>query len=255
MMHIITNNQIKFLKSLKKRKAREEANSFLVEGIKLCDEILQSKFSTKLLVISETQIEKFSDTIEKYLKRNIPIFIAKDAAFEQFSDTQNPQGIVALASIKEMQFDLQSNFIVLDSVSDPGNLGTIIRTADWFGINNIFVFGDAVDVFNPKVVRSSMGSIFRINVVNIENNIDLVKKVFPNSTIFAASLDANQTIYQMQKPNNIGLVFGSESHGISPKAKSIVDEFYKIDTQSKAESLNLAVSVGISLFYFTQNNQ
>jgi TrmH family RNA methyltransferase len=187
---------------------------------------------------------------EMFHKKNIPVYIARKQQFEQLCDTKTPQSILAVVHNLDYQLSLNSPIIILESISDPGNFGTIIRTADWFGINHIITGSNSVDKYNPKVIRSTMGSIFRCNIQYIEDLLPFLHKASGDYEIYGASLKAKMTIEECKPKKKFILIFGNEAKGISQDIQSQLHFAYKIIGKGKAESLNLAVSVGISLYHF-----
>ena len=247
----LSNNQAKFIKSLSNSNIRKETNSFLVEGQKCCSELLNSNYLVSFIVInSDDTTNKNNPIITEAQKRNIKIFQIKNSIFEKLCDTKTPQSVIAIAQIQSNSiFDNQS-FIALDNVSDPGNVGTIIRTADWFGIKQIIFFDNSVDKYSPKVIRSSMGSIFRINIIEEKDNYNILKKHFPAIPIFAASLNGKIDLKSIHPTKKFGLIVGNEARGISAKLNKFITQSIFIGGQGTAESLNVAVATGIALFHF-----
>src|SRR5690606_4407060 len=142
------------------------------------------------------------------------IYTAPKHKFRQLVKQKTPEGILAVVGLKELEFDPNESFIALDGVADPGNVGTIIRTADWFGIKQVFLGAESADQFGPKVVRSSMGSIFRLKVLYKENLAEFLKENFSKIDIFAADSNAKKPVEKIKHNGKFGLVFGSESHGL-----------------------------------------
>lgn len=247
----LSQNLKKFVKSLQNRKEREQANMFVVEGYKLCKELLISKHPVEFIVITGNTDEHIINLANQFFKNGVRIYKARHQQFVQLCDTKSPQGILAVAKISTQQVDYEKPFIILDGVNDPGNLGTIIRTADWFGFKHIVLCGEAVDYYNAKAVRASMGSLFRCNVTNSNDISGFIKKHYSDSKLYGATLTAKSNIHSIMPTANFGLVFGSEAHGISPFLIKQLDEEFLIPGKGSAESLNVAVSVGIACFHFS----
>jgi len=238
-----------FIKSLKKSKFRKEENLFLTEGKKLCAELFSSNFKTKFVVINKDEIDaEIEILINNFHKKNIQIYETKNSIFENLCDAISPQGIIAVAEQKKSQIISNTSFIALDNISDPGNVGTIIRTAEWFGIKQIVLVGNCANPYSPKVVRSSMGSIFRMNFIYCENTVDIFRENFNQIDIFAASLDANFDLKEIVASKEFGLIVGNETRGISSFFDKIITKKFLIKGFGKAESLNVAVATGVSLF-------
>lgn len=237
-MSEITKNQLKLVRSLNQKKTRAETGLFVVEGKKNVEELINSNWDIEFVALTASANIDYSDTLE---------ISPKD--LKQVSSLKNPDGILAVA--KQKQFDLDFNrdelVLALDNINDPGNLGTIIRTADWFGIKNIICSPTTVDCYNPKVVQSTKGSLFHINI----NYFDLeeVLKKF-SGEIIGAALDGEP--FSLSKTNgNTILLMGSESHGISSKLESLLTKKVLIPKKGKAESLNVGIATGILLAQLT----
>lgn len=246
----ITNNLRKVIISLKDKKSREQEKMFIIEGEKLCRELLLSDVLCELVVIRSTSKEETLELAEEFENRGVAVYVSRSAQFDNLCDTKSPQDIIAIAKIQETNLILNESYIALDGVNDPGNLGTIIRTADWFGFKNIILGNNSVDRFNPKTVRSTMGSLFRLNIINAENLADFIEN---NSGIktYGASLQGRKLLSEIRPPEKCGLIFGSEAWGISKEVIKVINEPFKIEGFGSAESLNVAVSVGVTLYHFS----
>lgn len=241
---MVSKTTIKFIKSLKQKKFRIQHGCFSVEGPKMVDELLQSDFRVRNIIGTASWIEKQGKSSGP--ANELVEISAKD--LERISGLKTPNQVLAVAEIPKWKVpvpkDLSGLVLALDGISDPGNLGTILRIADWFGIREVICSEDTVDVFNPKVVQASMGSLFRVRVVyghlaDFLNNPDL--KLLK----FGAVMDG-ENIYKKKLPAEGLLVIGSESHGISPGVASEIDVGLTIPASAEAtESLNAAVATGI----------
>jgi TrmH family RNA methyltransferase len=247
----LTNNLKKIISGLKDKKNREEENLFVVEGEKLCEELLSSSYICELVVLRSTSKEHIFKLADKFEANGIAVYIARSAQFENLCDTKTPQDIIAVVRIQQKELIIDGSYIALDGISDPGNLGTIIRTADWFGFKNIVLGNNSVDRFNPKTVRSTMGSLFRLNILSIDNLADFLRQ--NNAyTSYGASLKGSIFMDSIKVPEKFGLVFGNEANGLSKEVENEINILYKIKGYGKAESLNVGVSVGISAYYFSK---
>lgn len=242
----------KFIKSLHQKSFRDENGLFVAEGEKLAEELLASGYTAEFIVVRESSAVNIIDIVDKFSERGVPVYIAPKHQFEQLCDTKTPQGIIAVVNQKEQTFFPKESFIALDGIADPGNVGTIIRTADWFGIKQVVIGSECADGFNPKTVRSSMGSIFRVSVLYADDLAAFLKTKFKSVKTFGADLNAETLIEKVKPTKQYGLVFGNESKGISSEVSSVLSSTYKIPGIGEAESLNVAVSVGISLYHFTK---
>lgn len=246
----LTDKKRKLIKSLSLKKHRDKNRLFLAEGEKCCNELLKSQYKTEFLVVSESFTGKDIFLI-KAKEKNIHVYQTDTRTFEKISDTKTPQGIMGIAAIHANRINPLSNFIVLESISDPGNLGTIIRTCDWFGIENIILSKDSIDCYNPKVVRSAMGSLFRENLIYTDDIHSLTATYFPRIKTYAADIRSENSLKEIDPPERYGLMFGSESAGLSDDMIVSATHSYKIQGKGMAESLNLGISVAISLYYFS----
>ena len=231
---MITKNQIKLIKSLRLKKNRKQYAFFVAEGDKIVDELLESDLET----VNIFSISKKYKNSKNYISIN-------STQLKQISYLKSPNNVLGIFKIpKNKEIDFNSNIIALEEINDPGNLGTIIRLCDWFGIKNIICSPKSVDCYNPKVVQSSMGSICRVNISYM--NLD---KLFDskNYNIVAADIEG-QNLGDFTFSNNQIIFFGSESSGFSKKLSSQIDKKITIKRYNdNVESLNLAVSVGIVL--------
>lgn len=254
MKELITlnNSQKKLIKSLHSKKYRQKEKLFLAEGLKICTELFNNKLEqTEMIVVPTNLRDKELKLAKEFLKANITIYKTQQSIFNQICDSISPQGILGIVKFYEQKIISEKSFIAIENISDPGNLGTIIRTADWFGYKQVIINNESVDIYNSKTVRSSMGSIFRVNTIQVDNLNNFILKNFKNHKIYLADLNSNQYLEDLPKTKKHGLIFGNESNGLS---KDIIDTFnnhYSIRGFGKSESLNLAVSAAISMYYFT----
>ena len=243
---MISKQKIKFISSLKHNKYRLKSNCFIAEGEHVVNSFIDSNFEIKFILST-------NDLSDLYQKLDYSMITKKE--LYKISCLKNPSNILAVIVKKKIEFtpkniNYEFPIILLDGVSDPGNMGSIIRTADWFGINSIYVSDDCVDVFNPKVVQATMGSLARVSVyrVNLPNLVCNLKK--HNVTCYGACLSGDN-IYKLNKQSKSALVFGNESHGISVQLQEKLDKKILIPSKNKfIDSLNVAVSFGIILSEF-----
>ena len=235
---MITKNQIKLIKSLRLKKNRIQSGFFIAEGEKIIDELLQSKLET-VHIFSTVNKYNFSDYY-------IPI---KNTQLKQISNLKTPNKVVGLFKIpKNSVIDFNSNIIALEEINDPGNLGTIIRLCDWYGIKNIICSTNSVDCYNPKVIQASMGSISRVNI----SYMDLEKLVADKNHKTVMADLKGEKLRNFNFSKNQIIFFGSESNGFSKKISSKIENKITIEgLNNNVESLNLATSVGIILYELT----
>ena len=231
---MIARNQIKLIKSLRLKKNRIQSGFFIAEGEKIIDEFLDSKL----------EVVNIFSTLDKYNVSDYFISI-NSSQLKQISNLKTPNKVLGLFKVpKNSEIDLNSNIVALEEINDPGNLGTIIRLCDWFGIKNIICSINSVDCYNPKVVQASMGSICRVNISYMDFRKLLDGK---NYNTVAADLEG-QNLRDFNFSENQIIFFGSESNGLSKKLSSQIDNKITIQRfNDNVESLNLATSVGIIL--------
>lgn len=242
------NEQIKHIKKLFQKKYREEYSEFVIEGIKIVKEALAEKVNLKSIYINEQNKDEILREIPEIEKMNTSI--VENSVFCDISDVVNPQGIIAIvekASSNKISYD-EKLFLILDGISDPGNMGTIIRTADSLNMKQIIVSKNTLDIYNPKVVRSTMGAIFRVNVIYVE---DLVKEVENLKSreikVYSTDLRTDKSIYSINYENS-AIVIGNESNGVSREVLDASSDRIKIPMNGKTESLNAAVATSIVLY-------
>ena len=243
-MEVITskdNELIKKIKKLKEKKYRDQENSYIMEGIKLLKEAIQEKAKIKQIVLCD-DCEK-QENIPKEFMYEIAkydcIYVTKKI-FKYLSEVQTPQGILAVIekNNKDKEIDYSQDIIVaLDDVQDPGNLGTILRTVDSIGITQILVSKGTADSYNPKVVRSTMGAIFRIKIIECEDLAKTLKEVRKHKfKIVVSSLQTENSIYDINYNKKV-IVIGNEANGVEEKIQEIADEKVKIPMLRKNRKL------------------
>ena len=231
----ITKSNVKHLRLLHS-KYRQKYNQFIVEGYKSVREFINSAYKCVALYGKE-------DALAEFYNHNFEKYICNTKELQQISTLKNPQDIVGVFEIPALKpIDYKQDFIIaLDDMRDPGNLGTVIRTADWFGLNQILCSETCVDAFNPKVVQASMGSLSRINVVYTDL-LNELKTAKLHTLVFA---DMEGKAYQNFNWDKNIVVIGNEANGISTDLKKMKHELIAIPQKGKAESLNAAVSAAI----------
>jgi len=228
---LITNQEIRLIKSLDSKSERLDNGLFVVEGVKNVEELISSDYE----IVKVFSTSEYFSKVASYEK-------VTDKELSRITHLKTPNQVLALVKIPTYSEPIKGETtLVIDGVNDPGNLGTIIRTADWFGIRQIVCSENSVDVYSPKVVMSTMGSIFRVRVV-YTSLVDFIK----NSPLksYAAVLngmDLNETKFD----SNALLVMGSESHGISEPVQKVCSNKITISGSGNCESLNLGIATGI----------
>ena len=245
---MISKSKLKIVKSLNYKKNRLNSNCFVIEGIKGIIEVLKSNYDVEFTVVSKKIYDKYSS----YLSGD-KIYILEENEIKKTSNLKN--NIVGFSVAKTKKNDINNlNFddmiIALDSVNDPGNLGTIIRIADWFNVKNIICSKNTVDLYNPKTIQASMGSFTRVNLYYED-----LESLFKRSSVkvYGTSNKNGKNINKKEKISRGIILFGSESNGISSSLKKYVDHWISINKFGGAESLNVSVSVGIILNEIRKN--
>ena len=247
------NDFVKHVKKLKEKKYREEYGEFIVEGIKMIEEAILENAIIKNIVICDdckTQSSIPNDLLYEIAKYNC-IYVT-EKVFNSMTDVSNPQGILAIidkSENKENQIDFKEDlFLILDNIQDPGNMGTILRTADSINLKQILVSKGTSDPYNPKVVRSTMGAIFRVKVIECEDLSKTIKELKKHKIkIYATDLRTDKSIYDVNY-KKVGIVIGNEANGVSNEILELSDTKIKIPMKGKTESLNAAVATGIILY-------
>lgn len=257
---MISKNKIKFFRSLQQKKYRNESGLFIAEGKKLVEELINSSiFISTILTTSSYK----SQNILSRKGKTFELIEVSEKELLQISALKSPSEVIAIAKTPNYQLNYDeianSLSIVLDEIKDPGNLGTIIRIADWFGINNIICSKNCVDAFNPKVVQSSMGSITRVRLfyMDLVPFVEECKKLY-HLTVYGASLDG-KNIYEERLSDKGLIILGNESKGISNDLSLFltalsIPTFHHSKHQQSAESLNVAVAAGIICSEFQRRN-
>ncbi|MCG8576859.1 MAG: RNA methyltransferase [Flavobacteriales bacterium] len=238
----LTKNEIKFIKSLQQKKFREQEGVFVVEGPKLLQELNEAK---ALNIVKVYATERWNGNPGS----EVDFEVISEKDLERISGFKSPNEVLAIVEIpKTAQVDLNSieSCLILDGINDPGNLGTILRTADWFGISTVFASAESVEVYNPKVIQSSMGAIFRSTYVRTELSSTIQELKEAGFEVLGAEMNGT-ALNEKKFDKKFALVMGSESHGISETLQSLLDESITIPRFGKSESLNVAMACGIIL--------
>lgn len=241
------------IRLLGKKREREEQGRFIAEGIKVCKELLNSNFTIQYAVIPDDANDQALTLADKLQVAGIEVCLAGTTAFERMTDAHSPQDIFCIAELPSGHDNLPATFLALEDINDPGNLGTIIRTADWFGMTSIILGGNCADAFGPKALRAAMGSTFRMNIIIKEEFapfLDVWKQAFPKGDILGLLVQADQSLHEVhQLPENWGIIMGSESHGVTELTAQHITRPLRIDGFGSAESLNVGIATGITLYH------
>ena len=240
---MITKKEVKDIQSLYQKKYRDEQKRFVAEGTKLAEELLTTSGIIQHIYATKEWLSKQRSISEPFTEISV-------SELERISNLQTPNEVLIVAKQKELKSSpiLTGNLtLMLDGIQDPGNLGTIIRTADWFGLEQIICSNDSADLYNPKVVQSTMGSILRVNCWYQ----DLTTVEFDQLPVYGALLEGTD-LYGISKPKEGVIVIGNESKGIREPLLSKITQPITILKTGEAESLNAAVAAGIILSWLTK---
>lgn len=258
-MQVITSKEneiIKNIRKLKDKKYRDQQNEYVIEGIKIIKEAIIEKANIHLIVVCEDCIEENSidqKTLYEIAKYKV-VYVTKKI-FETLTDVVSPQGVLAIIEKGQQEKNIDYTkdlIIVLDDIRDPGNLGSILRTIDSAGLGQIILSGNTVDIYNPKVVRSTMGAMFRLNIIETNDLIGKIKEIKKHKyKMVATSLETNESIYDLNFSKKV-IVIGNEATGISKDILEIADIKAKIPMIGKTESLNASVATGIIVYEYVR---
>lgn len=243
------NQHVRFVRELlRSAQLRGEQGLFAAEGDHLCKEAARSIGTAELFLYTKRAAEKYPEAVGEILKISETSLVITEELSEYISDTKSPQGLFAAVKMPSAAMpDAPRKIVVLDGVQDPGNVGTVIRTAEALGIDGVVLLNGCADIFSPKTLRASMGSALRMPVINA-GNTDELKEILSGFTIYAAMLDKSAKRLGGEKfPEKTAVVIGSEGGGVSEEVADICGERLYIPIK-KAESLNAAVAAAIILW-------
>ena len=250
MITSTSNQQIKKLSLLmKKAKERTEQGLFVVEGVKMFGEAPREWLAG--VYVSEQFV---SNEEHRKLLSDVPYEIVADSVFRAVSDTQTPQGILAVVRMPKYTMDDmlrgdQTHLLILESVQDPGNLGTMVRTGEGAGITGVVMNRTTVDLFNPKTIRSTMGSIYRVPFVvadDLEQTLQMLKK--KGVRLYAAHLKGQKQYDAFDYTEATGFLIGNEGNGLSDEIANAADSYIRIPMEGQVESLNAAISASLLMY-------
>ena len=238
---MVSKNEIKLIKSLTQKKYRNKYLLFVAEGEKLVNELVKSRFKIKQIYTLENRDIDLDKTLVKFVT---------EKELRKISNLVTPNSMLGVFEIPAFKKPLKGGLqILLDGIKDPGNLGTIIRLCDWFGVSQLICSDDTVDCFNPKVVQATMGSIVRVNITYVDIVSYLEKSEMPKYM----TLMQGDSIYRQSFPNDAIIVMGNEANGIRPSIQKLADyriTIPKFDLGSNTESLNVATATAVLLSEF-----
>lgn len=256
------NSTIKEIKALHLKKNRDKEGLYFVEGIRFVNDAIDNEQKIIKAVISE-RLESLNGGKELINRVNSvcdDCSVVNEKLFEEISDTQTPQGIIGV--LRKSEYNTESvikngrAILILDSLQDPGNVGTIIRTADAAGITAVILTKGCVDIYSPKVLRSTMGSVFHMPLfqgLNVNETINLLKE--SGYKIIASHLKGQNNYFDEGLTGKCAIVVGNEANGISPETAEMADKLVRIPMPGKAESLNASIAASIMIYEIVRQNE
>jgi len=250
---MITKNELKYFSSLLHKQYRKKENKFIVEGKRLVDEALASSYKCDLIICS-TSFYESSPSFISNLKKGIQVTIVEEKDFKKVSKTISPQGVAAVLEIPRTRRDELFNetlIVGLENISDPGNLGTIIRTCDWFGIKRVIISSNSAELYDPKVIRSTMGSIFHLDLLVVDDLCFTLVSLKQNGTQILCADINGENVFSYNDTERSILVLSNEAHGPTKELLDISDKKICIPRIGNAESLNVASAGAILIAQLT----
>ena len=255
MITSTSNPRIRQLIALQeKAKKRREENCFLAEGIKMLREAPES-WIREIFLTNEALYKLQKEEAETFQKINRTGYeLLSDEVMKRASDTQTPQGVITVLDRPsyepdELLADSEGTFLLLENLQDPGNLGTIVRTGEGAGVRGIIMTADTVDIFNPKTIRSTMGSVYRVPVIYVETLTEVVEKMKEkNIPVYAAHLKGQKNYYEFDYRKGCAFLIGNEGKGLKKETADLADDYLKIPMQGQVESLNAAIAASVLMY-------
>ncbi|NIS23358.1 RNA methyltransferase [candidate division KSB1 bacterium] len=256
---MISKNKLKYFASLKLKKNREREDRFLIEGVRLCEGILRSNYEVETILYCPTSVtsHRARSLVERFQKADTPITEIDTKSLQRLTDTVRSQGIVGIVRKREFRLDdlirSAKMLIATDDINDPGNFGTIIRTAEWFGVGGILTSRNSVEFTNPKVLRASMGATFHLPIIEKLNLSDTLTTLKDRGyEILVTDAHGNDLYSEIPYGAKSVLVLGNEISGVHENIKQMAINNISIPRLGKGESLNVAVATGIILAEMTR---
>jgi len=258
MITSTSNVQIKQITALlKKSKERREQKAFVIEGRKMFEEICEHPKRIIKAYFSESY---WNEIYEGKKTPEIPYEVVSDSVFDAMAETVTPQGVLAIVRMPEYSLSdmvaAAGTLVLLENLRDPGNLGTILRTAEAAGVSGVILSKESVDVYNPKVIRSTMGAVYRVPFLYVEDFYGLLKQLREESVrLMAAHLKGTKTFDQADYSGKIGILIGNEANGLTDEAAALAGEKVLIPMAGNVESLNAAVAAALLMYEAFRNQK
>ncbi len=249
-----SNRVIKQLRELAHKKGRIRWNAFIIEGLKLVEEALMHQVSISFFVVADSFLPEFEAMMDGMPGRMaVPVYLVPDDLLKRVSTTETPQGVLAVAPLLNLEDQSLiahgSRYVILEHLQDPGNIGTIIRTADACGFDGVLLSSGCVDPHNPKVIRSAMGSVFHIPILSCADIYDTIDSLKGRGIrIVAAHTRDSAYVWDLPLADRIALVIGNEGSGLSQRMLDVTDIHAMIPNPGRAESLNAASAASMILY-------
>lgn len=242
MITSLQNERVKGWRKLHNRKERWSSGLFFIEGYHLVEAACQSDFEIIEIIIQE------NNSIPDYCSSHSITRVTK-RVFKHITETETPQGIAAVVKIKQKKYERKDQVLLIDGIQDPGNLGTIIRTADAAGFSLIVLGDGTVDMYNDKVLRATQGSIFHVPIIqaNLNEKISILKN--DGFTVWATGLNDAINYNDVSPKEKMALILGNEGAGVQSELMALADEVVNIPIYGSAESLNVSIAAGILMYY------
>jgi TrmH family RNA methyltransferase len=248
------NSLYKEVKKLKDRKGRNKSSKYIIEGYRLIEEAFKANIAVEYIFFSGEE-EKVNEYIGTYVTKT-KLYRLKEDLLNELCSTEKPQGIVAVVGMKKLDMNLEGSFYLLcDKLQDPGNLGTIIRTAHAAGVDGIILTKGTVDVYNNKTIRSTMGSLFHIPIINDDDSYSITKRLIESGfSLLSTSLEGDKDFFKEDLTGKIIISVGNEGNGVSEEIYNLSDKKVKVPMPGGAESLNVAIATSVILYEKVRQN-
>lgn len=248
----VQNPQVKGAAELKQKKYRQQQRCFLAEGLRTVEEAVNSK-AVKSIFYTAIEDDRTRQLLEKAAEKQLKLYCVTEQIMKKLADTENPQGIIAVCKMQDTTLEnlLASGemLLVLDRVGDPGNIGTMLRTADAAGIGGMVLLKGTADIYAPKTVRASMGSLFHVPVVDGIEEEEFVRIAQrAGYQLLVTSLEGADNLYKAKLNGRLAFVMGNEANGVTDSLLKAADKRVYIPMAGRAESLNVAMAAGIVMF-------
>lgn len=253
MISSTSNGQVKqVINLLNKAKSRRENKVFVVEGVKMVLEAPKDRLEK--IYVSESFMESHKNGLDGIQWDNPKVEVVSDHVFKQMSDTKTPQGIMAIikmqeSSLSEIVGGENAFVMVCEDLQDPGNLGTIIRTGEGAGISGVILTKNTVDIYNPKTIRSTMGSVYRVPFLYTDNLEEMIAQMkLLGVKVYAAHLNGNNSYAKENYSNKCAFLIGNEGNGLKDETAALADRLIRIPMEGEVESLNAAISSAVIMY-------